>query len=83
MTRRRFTAPPQSERCTDNVILRDESGAQCMHRTVKNGRCPQHPVSQKCPRCACKVGRTIKDGRWWCMKCGYLGFTDNDPGRGT
>jgi hypothetical protein len=41
-TRRPYTAPPQAERCTANVILRDGSGAQCMHRATKDGRCWQH-----------------------------------------
>jgi hypothetical protein len=70
MTRRRFTAPLQSERCTGTVLLRDGSGAQCMHRAVKEGRCRQHPDPPKCPRCACEdtarernYGRTIKDSR--------------------
>ncbi len=32
-----------------------------------------------CPRCKCadtrreaNYGRAIKDGRWWCLKCGHL-----------
>jgi hypothetical protein len=43
--RRTYTAPPQTERCTVNVILHDGSGTQCMHRATKNGRCWQHPIS--------------------------------------
>lgn len=45
--KRRYTAPPQAVRCTGNVILRDGSGAQCMHRAVKDGRCWQHPLDSE------------------------------------
>ncbi len=42
MSRRRFTAPLQAERCTANVVLKDGSGAQCMHRATRGDRCWQH-----------------------------------------
>ena len=42
--RRAFTAPPEADRCTANIVLRDGSGAACMHRRVAGtDRCRQHP----------------------------------------
>ena len=50
--RRAFTAPPTSERCTANVVLRDGSGAACMHRRVTGTeRCWQHQIVYGCPFC--------------------------------
>jgi len=45
--KRRYTAPPQAVRCTGNVVLRDGSGAACMHHAVKDGRCRQHPLDSE------------------------------------
>lgn len=40
---------------------------------------PKIEIGPKCPRCKCEdvtrernFGKPIKDGRWWCMKCGHL-----------
>lgn len=41
---------------------------------------PKTEIGPKCPRCKCgttrerNFGKPIKDGRWWCMKCGHLRF---------
>lgn len=52
MTNRAFTAPPESERCTGNVTLRDGSGASCMHRRVSGtDRCWQHQRVYEYPFC--------------------------------
>ena len=49
---RRFTAPPNEQRCQGAVIYKDGSGAQCMHRK-QPGRdyCRQH--GPKVPMCPC------------------------------
>lgn len=34
--KRRYTAASDSERCCENILLRDGSGARCMHRRTKH-----------------------------------------------
>ena len=41
-------------------------------------------IGPKCPRCQCEdttrernYGKPVKDGRWWCMKCGHLWFDES------
>jgi len=51
-TRRAFTAPRDPDRCTGNVVLKDGSGAACMHRrTDGTDRCWQHQRVFCCPFC--------------------------------
>lgn len=52
MAKRAFTAPLTADRCTGNVVLKDGSGAACMHRRVAGTeRCWQHRVVYCCPFC--------------------------------
>jgi hypothetical protein len=39
---RKFTAAKDSERCRQEIVYRDGSGAWCMRKAVKDGLCLQH-----------------------------------------